>query len=175
MAYTYSKIATYTVGSGGIGSVSFLNIPQNYTDLVVKLSPKTTRTNADYEGVLCSINSNITDGSYSRKVLMNNSGSAVSGTGNDRYIGWTATNSGTAANVFGNFELYFPNYTSSTTKGYLCDFVNEGNFSAVTAQGMFSNSFSTSSAITSIAFTTTDANNFTQFSTFHLYGIKAEL
>jgi hypothetical protein len=175
MAYTYSKLATYTVGSGGIPSVTFLNIPQNYTDLVVKLSPKTTRTNADYEGVLCSINSNITDGSYSRKVLMNNSGSVVSGTGNDRYIGWTSTNSGTAANVFGNFELYFPNYTSSITKSYLCDFVNEGNFSAVTAQGMFSNLFSTSSAITSIAFTTVNDNNFAQYSTFHLYGIKAEL
>jgi hypothetical protein len=38
MAYTYSKLATYTVGSSSILSMAFLNIPQTYTDLVLKIS-----------------------------------------------------------------------------------------------------------------------------------------
>ena len=38
MAYTYSKIATVTVGSGGASRIDFLAIPQNYTDLLLKTS-----------------------------------------------------------------------------------------------------------------------------------------
>jgi hypothetical protein len=40
MAYTYSKIASVTIGSGGSSSINFIAIPQNYTDLILKLSAR---------------------------------------------------------------------------------------------------------------------------------------
>jgi len=52
MAYTYSKIATYTVGSGGVATVSFLNIPQNYTDLILKASIRSSISQTNDYGII---------------------------------------------------------------------------------------------------------------------------
>ena len=41
---TMTKLATYTVGAGGDSSVTFSNIPQTYTDLVIRVSARTTRS-----------------------------------------------------------------------------------------------------------------------------------
>ena len=41
---TMTKLATVTVGSGGSSTITFSNIPQNYTDLVVKASLRGTTT-----------------------------------------------------------------------------------------------------------------------------------
>jgi len=41
---TMTKIGTYTVGAGTDSSVSFTNIPQTYTDLIVKVSGHLTGT-----------------------------------------------------------------------------------------------------------------------------------
>ena len=43
MANTYIKIASNTVGSGGVSSITFSSIPQTYTDLVIKASVRTSR------------------------------------------------------------------------------------------------------------------------------------
>lgn len=171
MATTYTAIATVTVGGGGASSIAFTSIPQIYTDLLVKLSPKSTRTDAPYEGIELSINSNTTDASYWRQVLMNNENTTVAAQSADRYVGWTTTNGGTAS-VFGLFELYFPNYRLAETKAYMSDFTSENNAAAVTALGFFVNYFNSTAAITSMSFNFVGGNNFAQYSTATLYGIK---
>jgi hypothetical protein len=173
MAYTYSKISSVTVGSGGSSSIDFIAIPQNYTDLVLKLSLKTDRTNAAFQAIQISFNLDTTGGNYSSIVIIN-SGTPVS-SNNPRTVGWTATNSGTAPNVFGNFEIYIPNYNSYNMKSFSWDSVNEGNFSGVVAQGFAANLWSNTKEISSISFAPVDPNNFMQYSTATLYGIKAEV
>jgi hypothetical protein len=44
MANTYEAIATVEVGSGGAADIEFTSIPGTYTDLVLKLSARGTRS-----------------------------------------------------------------------------------------------------------------------------------
>ena len=44
MAKTYKAIQTITVGAGGQSSIEFVNIPQNYDDLVIKISGRSSTT-----------------------------------------------------------------------------------------------------------------------------------
>ena len=43
MATTYTLISSVTVGSGGAASIEFTSIPSTYTDLVLKLSARSSR------------------------------------------------------------------------------------------------------------------------------------
>ena len=51
MAETYNRIGSVTVGSGGASTITFSNIPQTYTDLVVKFSMKSTTANQNTDGL----------------------------------------------------------------------------------------------------------------------------
>ena len=166
MAYTYSKIATYTVGSGGIASVSFLNIPQTYTDLVVKISARNTAGNNIVDAFYVSING--TNPSSNGRVL-EGSGSGTSSFTSNR-IG-VSTGPNATASSFNNLELYLPNYTSGYYKSFSGDSVTEQNATAG-YQNLVAGIWENTSPITNLVFT---ANTFAQYSTFHLYGVKAEL
>jgi hypothetical protein len=168
MAYTYSKIATYTVGSGGIPSVSFLNIPQNYTDLVLKLSTRST-SNGGYTYV--SFNGSTT--SYSTKDIVNSNGTISSSSYTlPGGVSWMVQSSYTAS-TFTNSEVYISNYTSSNYKSFSLDSTAENNSTNYTG-GLEGALWSNTAPITSITCTPNTAN-YAEFSSFHLYGIKAEV
>lgn len=167
MAYTYSKIATYTVGSGGVASISFLSIPQTYTDLVLVISARPT-TGSD--SMLISFNGSTS--SFTDRYLEGSGASVVSGTNSQsgRYLDYPLT---TTVNTFDNVNVYIPNYTSSNYKSFSVDSVTEAN--ATTAyQTLIAGLWSNTAGITSISLSFV-SNNFAQYSTAHLYGIKAEL
>jgi hypothetical protein len=172
MANTYEAIATVTVGSGGAANIEFTSIPGTYTDLIVKLSGRTNRagdTNAD---IGITFNGNTSN--YSLKDLYGN-GSAAGSRSNPVATSSIADIFATAAdstsNTFSNFEMYIPNYLSSTNKSVSIDTTNEtnatGNWSLLVA-GLWSNT----SAITSIKLTPLNSDSFVQYSTATLYGIK---
>lgn len=165
MAYTYSKIATYTVGSGGIPTVSFLNIPQTYTDLRIDFSVRNT---GDFNTVGLLLNGASTN-QTARRVVGN--GTTVS---SSTYTEIQDTPSTYTASTFGSGYLYIPNYTSSNYKSISIDAVSENNatLSYATLEAWL---WSNTSAITSIGFTGLYGGSIAQYSTFHLYGIKAEL
>jgi hypothetical protein len=170
MAYTYSKIATYTVGSGGVPSVSFLNIPQNYKDLVLKVSARSNaaRTNED---LLVSFNSSTSNRSWKFAEGYGNGYTSSSGT-DGRFSTFNAAS--TTANAFGSAELYISNYTSPNPKVVSVDTVTEDNATqayAEIARGLWSSG----DAINSITLTLAFGTLFNQYSSFHLYGIKAEI
>ena len=173
MAYTYSKIATYTVGSGGIATVSFTNIPQNYTDLVIKASVRNTRSGAAEAELRWTVNGS--ELSYSNRLLQSNGTSASAGTTGTTYFYSGEIDASTAtANTFGNAEIYIPNYSGSSYKTVSADTVSENNATSayVTATaGLWSNT----APITSINFYYSASGIWAQYSTFHLYGIKAEV
>lgn len=175
MAYTYSKIATYTVGSGGVPAISFINIPQTYTDLILKISMREATSN---NGVV-KLTFNSSASGYTAKMLWGNGSSAGSSsnyTGSGTYFGGdgTSAGSGNTANTFANAEFYIPNYTSSNNKSISLDGVSETNATAI-FMGLSAGLWSNTSSINSITLVEYSGANWAQYSTAHLYGIKAEI
>ena len=172
MAYTYSKIATYTVGSGGTLSMAFLNIPQNYTDLVLKISAKCDRPN-EYQSLVIRPNGDTANGTS--RTLEGNGATASSDTSANILIQNLQGNVATQANVFGSADVYIPNYTSSNYKSFSIDKVGENNATTAYAD-LTASLWSSTAAITSLTIITGNLSYpIMQYSTFHLYGIKAEL
>lgn len=161
---TYTLIASSTVGSSGVASVTFSSIPSTYTDLVLKISTRTNRSAAT-DGLEIRLNGATTNHS-GRRLTGDGStiASSVSAYGNTD--GNTAT-----ASTFGNAEVYIPNYASSNYKSFSMDTVSENN---ATTSGMTLNAnlWSQTTAVSSIGIFMSDGTLFNQYSTFYLYGIK---
>ena len=170
MAYTYSKIASYTVGSGGISSADFLAIPQTYTDLLIKISARSANV-SNFDNPRIAINTSTSN--FARRELYVESGSVGSEAVSDRIIGAVPAANATA-NVFGVTNFYLPNYAGSNYKCYSADSVTENN-SATQSTWLLTGVWSSTDPINSISITLNTAANFTQYSTFTLYGIKAEV
>jgi hypothetical protein len=170
MAYTYSKIATYTVGSGGISSINFLNIPQTYTDLKLVISG---RSSGGSGGVMINFNSDSNGSNYSQRRIQAN-GSTVASYGTYAQVCGFVSISTDTANTFGNSSVYMPNYTGSNYKSYSADGLSENNGTTAYIE-LGAGLWSSTSPITSIRIFVDSSQNFAQYSTAHLYGIKAEL
>ena len=167
MAYTYSKLATYTVGSGGISSINFLAIPQNYTDLHLLISSRNTNNDGS-DNMLIAINNSSANFS-GRYLYTNTNGTLISGT--DTTASGAYNGGNTTASTFSNVSIYFTNYAGSTNKSFSVDSVAENNG---TASNLYFDAklWSNTAAITKIAFTCT-SGNFAQYSTATLYGVTS--
>lgn len=169
MAYTYSKIATYTVGSSGVININFLNIPQTYTDLVIKASMRSAYAST-WDNLDVSFNGVTTN--ISARRLYGDGTTTASDSVTNIYSASNAASSTTS--TFSSYEVYIPNYTSSNYKSVSYDGVSEQNataaYSALVA-GLWSNT----APITSLTISSRASQNWAQYSTVSLYGIKAEL
>jgi hypothetical protein len=166
MADTFVKIATVTVGAGGSTTISFSSIPQSYTDLVIKLSLRSSTTNTDPKMEF----NGVTTG-YSRRSLYGTGTIAASASASDAWIG-TITGTNETANTFSNSEIYIPNYTSANNKSYSIDSVQETNATPVN-QVLNANLWSNTAAITSFILSGLSSTlTFVEYSKVTLYGIK---
>lgn len=166
MANTFTKIASVTVGSGGASSIDFTDIPNLYTDLILKGS---ARGSVGSGALVVNIALNGSTTGFTDRYLEGSGSAAGSYTDQPRMVG-LANGSSTTANTFSNFETYFPNYTSSNNKSFSADIVQETNASVAYMElqaGLWSNT----SAITSMSLTL-NSGNFVQYSSVTLYGIK---
>lgn len=166
---TYKLLDSYTVGAGGASSVTFSNIPQTYTDLLVKYTQRNNASN-NYNPVLVQFNSTTTG---SNVELYGNGSSASAGTNAKAYVGYVNGNN-TTANTFSNVEFYIPNYTSTNKKSISIDSVTENNGTTALAD-LAATLQDLTSPITSMTFTIDAAANFAQYGTFYLYGVWADL
>jgi hypothetical protein len=168
MTIAMTPIYTQTVGSGGVASITFNNIPQTFTDLKIVISARGSRSNG-WDALGFRINGSTTG--YSDRDLLGTGSAAasfnnaLSGYG---FVGDINAASYTAS-TFGNLELYIPNYTGSSNKSYIADSVVENNGTASIME-LTSGLWSNTSAITSLLFSAYIAN-LVQHSTFSLYGI----
>jgi hypothetical protein len=172
MANTHKKIQTVTVGSGGASSIAFTNIPQTYTDLVLRLCVRSTRA-ADEDGLGLTINSS--SSGYSYRVLAGNGAAASSvGTAYEQIWSGRIVGANAGSNIFSNTEICIPNYVGSTAKSYSVDSVTERN--ATTAYMTTAAITQSSTApVTSLTFVAINAS-FAEFSTATLYGVfKADV
>lgn len=173
MAYTYSKIASVTVGSGGVSSIDFLAIPQNYTDLKVVFSVRNDRAGSTADTARIQFNFD-TGNNYNYRYAYGNGSAAASSSGSPAAFIECFRNNGASstANTFSNNEIYIPNYTGSNYKSVSVDSVQEDNATTANAAlvaGIWSNSSSINSIKLYTLYTTM------QYSTATLYGIKAEV
>jgi hypothetical protein len=164
MATTFTKIATTTVGSGGVSSVTFSAIPATYTDLCVKISARTDRTEVDD---LLDTRPNGSTSNRTFKFIRGNGTNVTS-----ESLTRTVINGATStSNTFSNTEIYFPNYAGATNKSMSIDSVSENNATEAYA-ALVAMLWSDATAISSLVFAPTYGTVFSQYSTFTLYGIN---
>ena len=175
MAYTYSKLASVTIGSGGSSSIDFIAIPQNYTDLLLKTSLRSTLVDTEDWVSLQFNNSSVT--AYSLRILYGNGTSALSlstSSAADIQYSSVAVATNSTASTFSNAEYYIPNYAGSNNKSISIDGVSEANATKAFTT-LNASLWANASPITSIKLFCDTTGNFAQYSTATLYGIKAEV
>lgn len=176
MAPTFKLIASSALTTSA-ASVTFSNIPQSYTDLIVRFSLRssTGTFSADLNGQLNGSSAS----EYSTTQLSTFGGAPQSTKLSSRTV-FEAQNdvqpSGSTANTFGSGEIYITNYAGSTNKQF-SHFINSAdNGASFIGGGGYANVstlahlWRNTSAITSLVLSS--GNNFASGSTFYLYGIK---
>jgi len=167
-------IQTIEVGAAGTTEITFSGIPQNYDDLVILFSARSSRASATNDYIAVKFNNSTSN--YSARLLVGNGSSAISGTDSSleapRIIGEIPTSIATAS-TFGNMKVYISKYASSTPKAFSTDAVTENN-STLAYQEIIAGLWNDTSAINSITFQglAGGTNSFLQYSSASLYGIK---
>jgi hypothetical protein len=100
--------------------------------------------------------------------LLGTGSGRASGNGTTGFIGVAPSNTATA-NIFGNTQLYIPNYTGSTNKTYSSDAVAENN-ATLTYSNILAGLWSNTAVISSLSITS-EATTFAIGSTISLYGV----
>lgn len=170
MPNTYTFIASATVAAGGAASIDFTSIPQTYTDLIIRMSLRSTG-----DVVNTSIRFNNSTTGYSMRYITGDGNSASSGTtsGFTYFLTYGINPSSSTSNSFANADLYIPNYAGSTNKPMSMNAFTENN-SATAYTSAVAHLWSNTAAITSIgisAYPWGGLNNLAQYSTATLYGI----
>ena len=168
MPSTYSLISSNVLSSSA-SSVTFSSIPATFTDLVFRISHRVSSANP-INGYTFRLNADSST-IYSYRYLANrdnaldyNYGSSSSQIDNTVVNGGTST-----ANTFTSFELYIPNYTSTTSKPLSFNSAVENNSATSNDLQMWAGLYRNTSAITSINLS---GATFVSGSSFYLYGIK---
>jgi hypothetical protein len=161
---TYTLIQKTTLNASA-ASITFSSIPQTFTDLVVRLSGRSTRAAVDDNPI---VKFNGSASNYTERRLAGDGTTAVSYTATTIYAGVVPATTGTAS-TFGNIEIYIPNYTSANYKSVSIDAVSERNATASWVE-LDAALWSDTAAITSIALSLS-ASDFAQYTSVSLYGV----
>ena len=170
MAQTYSLIQAQTLTSAA-ATVTFTNIPQNFTDLVVKISTRSAAAGSGSDFAMgMTINGVGTNRTFRRLEAYN--GTVIGSDSGSTDFSAVIQGNSTTASTFNNVDIYFPNYTISNNKIFSVDGVNENNSSTGNDIYLFAGLWSQTAAITSLGFYDKgNSSNFLANSTFYLYGV----
>jgi hypothetical protein len=167
MPDTYSLIASSTVGSGGVADITFSSIPSTYTDLCLKVSLRSAAASVN-PGLIIKFNGSSTG--FTGKNIYGTGSATGSYSDTSGEIGVLAGNNATSS-IFGNAEIYIPNYAGSTNKSFSVDSVNENNATSASTF-LYASLWSNTAAITSITLFSGGSVNLLEYSTAYLYGVK---
>lgn len=167
----YNSIATTTVGAGGASSITFTSIPSGYTHLQVRFTARGTIADVNSD-IYCWLNGDTTQSKYARHYLRGNGTTASAGgsAASTTAIAGTMTGANSTSNIFGVGVIDILDYTNTnkykTTRSFSGEDQNgSGNI------WLFSNVFMDTSIISSLTIVP-QSNNFAQYSSFALYGIR---
>jgi hypothetical protein len=177
----FESIQTYTVGAGGITTISFVDIPSTYKHLQIRVTGRSTgaytysslyvRPNSD-NGLRYSYHSVYGDGA--------NASGAGRGTGSDgSWIAQNIAGATSGTNNFGAVIVDILDYTSANKYKTMRSMGGYDNYGSGTPIGTFNvnsgtwygSTGSSTEAVTSITLLTD--GNFAQYTHAALYGIKA--
>lgn len=174
MANTYSLISRATVGSTALSGLSFTNIPQTYTDLLVRLSVRGAGTSTPTAKLSINGSTSLVTGKSIESYGSAGSGIASYNITNGAFLIYNSTSQTT--NTFTSTDIYIPNYTGALYKSISAENTMESNNTGESDwRGIFGLVYASTSPITSIGVLTNAGVEFTQYSTASLYGIKAEV
>ena len=169
----FESIATVTVGGGGAASIEFTSIPGTYQHLQIRMIARSTAADTNND-MRMQVNSD-TGSNYAYHFVQgggaNTAAEGYASQSNPTMIYRAMTAANATASVFGASIIDILDYASTsktkTVRGL-------GGHDRNGAGNISLNSvlWNSASAITSIKLTTS-ANNFAQYSTAALYGIKA--
>jgi hypothetical protein len=178
MSVFMQPIFTQTVGAGGIGSITFNNIPQGYTDLVLEISARTGNANIIQPIYLQVNGAGQPSGTHAtNRVLATGSTTTASRdfgyTGDFLYGGYMIPDTSATANTFSNARVTIRNYASASFKPIEIEGIAESNVTtgiAITTTGA---TYLNTKPVTSIYI---GMGNWTiaQGSTFTLYGLAQQ-
>jgi hypothetical protein len=163
---SYESIATTTVGAGGASSVTFSSIPSTYTHLQVRIMARSSYNfTADYMTLTVP-----SAGTYYHVLYGNGSSTTSLGSNYIKLVtlmpGATST-----ASAFTTAVVDILDYTS-TNKTKTMRSLNGYDANGSGTVGLFSANIDTTSAISTLTFSSDNASNFVQYSSFALYGIR---
>ena len=172
MATTYTLISSNVLASTA-ATVTFSSIPATYTDLVLRISARSTAADTDV-GYGVEFNGSATT-VYSQTQVRGNGAAAASsyGTG-DAYIAASRSIDGdtATASTFSSNEIYIPSYTASQNKPLSLINVVEQNSASNAYIVAIAGLWRDISAITQIKLTPV-TGSWKSDSSFYLYGIKS--
>jgi hypothetical protein len=167
----FESIATVTVGAGGQSSVTFSSIPSTYQHLQVRYMPRIS-TSDTAENCWLQFNGD-TGSNYTFHFLDGNGSSASAGGAGSqtRIFAGRAGAASSGSNIFGANVLDVLDYANTNkykTARILGGIDRNGDGNIRLDSGVWMNT----AAVTSLTISPTTANNFVQYSSFALYGIK---
>jgi len=177
---SYESIQTYTVGAGGVSSVTFSSIPSTYKHLQIRALGKSTVA-GDYDYIFMNVgNGSIDSGSNYAWHALTGNGATASATGaasqTGMRVGYIVPGGVNQASTFAGLVVDLLDYQNTSkykTVRSLAGFDDNnypapanGKGNATLVSGVWLNT----AAVNTIQFYT--PNNIAQYSSFALYGIK---
>lgn len=172
-------IYTQVVGGTAPTGITFNNIPQTYTDLLIKTSLRNDSSASSYPNTAIYFNNSLSTGLLSSRLLYSTgttAGADAESGANfiSKFYGQMATST---SGIFSNGEIYIPNYTSSIFKSIILESVEEDNSTAATNKliiALTAGLYRSNAPITSvtIAADAVAGAKFVQHSSITLYGIS---
>ena len=172
---SYDALATYTVGSGGISSISFSGIPNTYSHLQIRFISQDDRATYPISEIKYTFNSD-TGSNYSYHQLSGDGGSIYPNAASNTAFGQLEMGGTTTGGTFGAGVIDILDYSSSSKYKTVRALAGEMNNSSVGGYygivALNSGLWRSTSAITSLTFSPRYASNFLQYTQFALYGVK---
>lgn len=167
----YDSIATTTVGAGGTSSVTFSSIPSTYTHLQLRYFARTSRADIT-DWVEINFNSDTGNNYASHYLRGNGSFASVSGLAAVNYGegGTTVAQTG-GANMFGTGVIDILDYTN-TNKNTTIRSLSGEDRNGLGFVYFFSSLWMNTNAVNTILLTPGLGTNFSEYTSFALYGIK---
>jgi hypothetical protein len=170
MSATYEFITKQTLGAEA-ATVTFSNIPQTFTDLLIVSSARSARTVNLADNLNLRFNGDA-GGNYSFRYLEGNGSgaSSVAGSSAAQMLACYTPTAAATASTFGVASIYVANYAGSTAKAVSCESVTENNGTTafiVATAGLWSGTV----PVTSVTLLSQVAN-FVAGSSFFVYGIR---
>lgn len=169
----YESIATVTVGSGGASSITFSDIPGGFQHLQIRMIGRETGSGTSGATERVRFNDD-TGNNYAWHYLYGSGIGAVAGalsSQNGTYL-TKVVGGGQTASAFGGTIIDILDYASSS-KAKTCRMFGGNDVNGAGTVDVHSGLWTSTSAITKIVLDKINGNNWAQYTTAALYGIKA--